>query len=87
MNSSLPARERVPNSVFYDCEIDLNRGIKPLSRVQGQLKSNHFPISTHNGIAPLPVEGVFCTVKISLLIYRISVILNPLLSAIVKQGK
>lgn len=66
--------------------MNLHRRIKPLRRVQGQLKSKHSPISTRNGIAPLPDEGVFCTVKISLLIYTKSVILRPLLLVIVKQG-
>lgn len=88
MNSFLHAKEsEVPNLFMYDCEMNPHRGIKPLSRVQGQLKSKHSPISTHNGIAPLPDEGIFCTAKISLLIYTKLVILHPLLLLIEKQGK
>lgn len=88
MNSFPPARKgEAPNLVIYDCEIDLSREIKPLSWVQGRLKPRHFSLSTQNSTAWLPAEGLFCTVKISLLIYTKSVILNLLLLARWKQGK
>lgn len=87
MNPFPPARERGSSQFIYDCEIDLRKEIKPLSWVQGRLTPRHLSLSTQNSTAWLPAEGLFCTVKRSLLIYTKSVILSLLLLARWKQGK